>query len=101
MSSYFGRAAKTDTNQAQIVKELRFMGFDVDPVHRLKRLYDLVVTGTPRWADRAVAVRVEVKNGKGKLSEDEAEYWKNQRHIDNLIVARETEDVLRWFGMCD
>lgn len=101
MSSYFGRAAKTDTNQAQIVKELRFMGFDVDPVHRLKRLYDLVVTGTPRWADRAVAVRVEVKSGKGQLSEDEADYWQKQRHIDNLIVARETEDVLRWFGMCD
>lgn len=99
--SHFGRNAKTDANQSAIVEELRAMGFDVDLVHRLKRLYDIVVSGVPAWADRAVAVRVEIKNGKGKLSEDEAEYWKNQRHIDNLIVARETEDVLRWFGMCD
>lgn len=99
--SHFGHNAKVDGNQAQIVKELRFMGFDVDLVHRLKRLYDLVVTGLPRWANRPVAVRVEIKNGNASLTEGEAEYWNEQRHGENLIIARSTEDVLRWFGMCD
>lgn len=90
--------AKVDVNQPAIVKQLRFMGFDVDLVHRLKKLYDLVVTGQPRWADRPVAVRVEVKDGNAKLSPGEVEYWQAQRHEGNLIIARDADDVLRWFG---
>ena len=90
--------AKVDINQPEIVKQLRFLGFDVDLVHRLKKLYDLVVTGVPRWADRPVAVRVEVKDGKAKLSPGEVEYWQSQRHEGNLIIARDADDFLRWFG---
>ncbi len=90
--------AKVDRNQPEIVKQLRFLGFDVDPVHRLKKLYDLVVTGVPRWGDRPVAVRVEVKDDKAKLSPAEMEYWQEQRHGHNLIIARNADDVLRWFG---
>lgn len=99
--SHFGRNAKTDANQSAMVEELRAMGFDVDLVHRLKRLYDIVVSGVPTWADRAVAVRVEIKNENGKLSDEESDYWNKQQHGDNLIIAKEAGDVLRWFGMCD
>ncbi len=99
--SYFARNAKVDGNQSQLVADLRGMGFDVDPVHRLKNLYDMVVTGVPRWCDKAVAVRVEIKTKKGKLTEGEDTYWAKQKHTDNLIQARELDDVLRWFGWVD
>ena len=101
----FRRAAKVDGNQAQIVKELRIMGFDVDHVHQLKKLYDLVVTGVPRWNNQPgygaalpVSLRVEVKMPGEKLTLDEEQYWKAQNHTGNLIIAERTEDVLSWFG---
>lgn len=90
-------ASRSDANQSSIVADLRRLGFDVDVVHRLKGLYDLVVSGLPTWADRAVAVRVEVKTPRGRLTDGEKEYWDSQKH-DNLIVARCAEDVLAWFG---
>jgi hypothetical protein len=96
--SYTAYDAKPDGNQSAIVAELRGLGFDVDLVHRLKGLYDLVVTGIPTWADRPVAVRVEVKVGKAKLSPAEADYWSRQRHSDNLIRANCADDVIAWFG---
>lgn len=96
--SYTAYDAKPDANQAAIVAELRGLGFDVDLVHRLKNLYDLVVTGIPAWADRPVAVRVEVKMPGKKLNENEAKYWSEQRHGGNLIIATSAGDVLEWFG---
>lgn len=36
---------RVDANQPQIVRELRALGFRVDIVSQLKKLYDLVVTG--------------------------------------------------------
>lgn len=105
----FRNAAKKDGNQTQIVRELRAMGFRVDIVHRLKKLYDLVVTGrrTISIADIGVAkidavrvqtLRVEVKMPGEKLTADEQEYWDAEPFPETLIIAYETEDVLKWFG---
>lgn len=88
--------AKVDGNQAQIVADLRALGFDVDLVHRLKRLYDLVVSGVPLWGNEAVAVRVEIKMQGEPLTDGEREYWHAQKH-HNLIQATCTQDVLDWF----
>ena len=91
-------AARIDLNQPAIVRELRELGYDVDHVHTLKGFCDIIVSGIPTWCDRAVGVRVEIKNGKAaKLTPDEVKYWKRQRH-GNLIIARCTEDVLKYFG---
>jgi hypothetical protein len=88
---------KVDANQAQIVRELRAMGFRVDIVAQLKKLYDLVVTG--RDSNHIVqTLRVEVKMFGAGLSFDEKEYWDAEPFPDTLIIARETEDVLKWFG---
>lgn len=91
-------AARADRNQVEIVGQLRALGFDVDIVHRQKKMYDLVVSGTPLWASQAVAVRVEVKAENGQLTSDEADYWEAQKNVGNLIIARSADDVLHWFG---
>lgn len=91
-------ASKSDRNQAQIVENLRKIGYDVDIVSREKGLYDIVVTGVPIWSKRAVSVRVEIKaDSKAKLTPAEEEYWQRQKHPDNLIRAESFEDVLNWF----
>ena len=92
-------AARKDATQTPIVEELRALGFDVDIVHREKKLYDLVVSGVPTWARCAVGVRVEIKSGaKDTLTKEEVKYWAKQKHGDNLIRAECAEDVLKWFG---
>lgn len=92
-------AARIDLNQPEIVRELRDLGFDVDHVHTIKGFCDIIVSGIATWSNgEAVGLRVEIKNGKkAKLTPDEVKYWKNQKHR-NLIIARCTEDVLKWFG---
>lgn len=92
---------RTDGNQEQIVRELRGMGFRVDIVSQLKKLYDLVVTGqTSTRGDsiQVLSVRVEVKMPEADLSPDEKEYWAAEPFPETLIIAYCTEDVLRWFG---
>ncbi len=100
--------SKVDANQEQIVRELRAMGFRVDLVHRLKKLYDVVVTGNKRIAyqtglqpvftEAVFTLRVEIKMPNEKLSPDEQEYWDAEPFPETLIIARSTEDVLKWFG---
>ncbi len=90
--------AKVDGNQAQIVAELRALGFDVDLVHRLKKLYDILVTGYDRRRDCVRSLRVEIKMPKEKLTDDEREYWEKQKHRENLMIATSTNEVLYWFG---
>ena len=96
----FRRAARGDTNQKKIVKELRGFGYDVDIVHRLKNLYDLVVSGriSHKKSVRAAGLRVEVKYGKGKVRDNQIEYSQKQNHKSNLIIARCAGHVLDWFG---
>lgn len=96
----FRLAAKADENQAQIVRELRAMGFRVDIVHRLKKLYDLVVTGRYEEGRKSgvATIRVEVKMPGEKLSPDEKDYWDAEPFPGTLIIAYSSEDVLKWFG---
>jgi hypothetical protein len=94
----FRRAAKVDTNQPQIVRELRAQGFKVDITSQLKKLYDLVVTGKVYGTNDIRTVRVEVKSEGGTLTPDEAEYHRNDPYPETLIIAFTSEDVLEWFN---
>ena len=93
----FRRAAKVDANQEQIVRELRDLGFRVDIVSQLKKLYDLVVTGRVHGKDDIRTIRVEVKTEKGTLTPDEQEYHDSDPYPETLLIARRSEDVLDWF----
>ena len=95
------RKTKPDKNQSQIVEELRGLGYDVDIIAALPGLYDLVVSGKKQagitqWT--TCSVRVEVKSEDGELNDTEKRYCERQKHIGAYIIARSTEDVLRWFG---
>lgn len=92
----FRRAAKVDGNQNEIVEDLRTLGFRVDIVSQLKKLYDLVVTGKTGKGD-VRTVRVELKVEKGRMTKDEVEYHEAERYPETLIIAKSTEDVLKWF----
>lgn len=94
----FRRAARVDGNQAQVVRELRALGFRVDIVSQLKKLYDLVVTGRMYVSGEVRTVRVELKVEGGTLTVDEIEYHRAEPYTETLIIARCTEDVLDWFG---
>ena len=98
---------KPDKNQAQIVKDLRSLGFDVDVVCDLPGLYDLVVSGQ-KYPTGIVdgkgfyrctcSVRVEVKSKDGLMYDSEIMYYELQRHKESYIVAYSTKDVLDWFN---
>ena len=93
----FRRAAKKDSNHKQIVNELRSLGFRVDDVAQVKKMYDLVVTGRVHGSQEIKTVRVEVKSDGGTLTTDEQEYHKNEPYPETLIIAFSTEDILEWF----
>jgi len=87
---------KVDLNHTAMVKALRNSGFHVWDTHECgDGAPDLVVT--QRATGRVLLV--EVKGPKGKLTSAEV-YW-HTAYPDNgaLIVAREADDVLKWFGM--
>lgn len=99
------KRTKPDANQAQIVEDLRSLGFDVDIVCDLSGLYDIVVSGKKvAWildGTKILAtcsVRVEVKSEKGKITPVEKTFYTKINHKGSYIVARSTEDVLEWFG---
>jgi hypothetical protein len=89
--------SKVDGNQDEIRRQLRALGFRVDTVSRLKKLYDLVVTGRDNKGE-ARTVRVEVKIKGGTLTIDEKEYHETEPYPETLLIAYSLEDVLRWFG---
>ena len=92
-------AAKVDGNQPAIVAQLRGAGFHVWPTHRLGAGFpDIVVTGQRLPSGDVAALLVEVKDGRGKLTEDEQEWHAAYPEGGPLIVARCAEDVLAWFG---
>ena len=99
------KKTKPDSNQAEIVEELRSLGFDVDIICDLPGLYDLVVSGRRHImygsnliSSLCCSLRVEVKTEKGLVTDREFEYYNNQLHKDSYIVARSAADVLRWFN---
>jgi len=102
------RKTSKDANQNEITSDLKKLGFDVDDVSSLRGLYDIVVSGvkrvnfsfnnTPLPIDEDCSVRVEIKMPGKKLSEAEEDYHAAQKHTGSIIVAYNTEDILRWFG---
>lgn len=93
----FRRAAKVDLNQPKVVKELRSLGFRVDIVSQVKKLYDLVVTGKLYGSNEVRTVRVELKSEGGTLTTDEQEYHNSDPYPETLLIAFCTEDILEWF----
>lgn len=93
----FRRAAKVDSNQLQIVRELRALGFRVDNVSQVKKLYDLVVTGRVFGSQEVRTVRVEIKSEGGTLTYDEQDYHRSELYPETLLIAYSTEEVLEWF----
>lgn len=93
----FRRAAKVDLNQPQVVKELRQLGYRVDIVSQVKKLYDLVVTGRITGTNDIRTVRVELKSEGGTLTPDEISYHTSEPYPETLLIAFSTEDVLEWF----
>ena len=93
---------KPDLNQAQIVDELRNLGFDVDVVCDLPGLFDLVVSGN-KWIQAAemtipaVSVRVEVKSKNGTMTDSELDYYDGLRNPNSYIVAYCLDDILNLF----
>lgn len=93
------RAAKVDANQPALVAQLRAAGYHVAPTHALGRGFpDLIVTGVRLPTGDVAALLVEVKDSRGKLTEDEQEWHAAYPEGGPLIVARCAEDVLAWFG---
>ena len=96
---------KADKNQAEIVADLRRLGFDVDIICDLPGKYDLVVCGRKCMHNEdylyihvPACVRVEVKSENGLMNDTEIKYYELQRHPHSYIVAYSTEDILEWFG---
>ena len=93
---------KPDGNQAQIVKELRDLGFVVDIICNLPGLYDIVVSGrlNVRGCPGPIpcAVRVEIKMPGKKLNDNEEKYHANDLSPGNLLTADNTQDIVDWFG---
>lgn len=84
--------SKKDGNHKQMHDELVALGFDVDDVHYIPGLYDMLVSHGRE------AVRVEVKQLKEHLTMTEKLYYARQQHPTNYLIAYSTDDVLRWFG---
>lgn len=92
-------AAKVDNNQPALVAQLRGAGYHVALTHTLGRGFpDIIVTGPRLPSGDVAALLVEVKDGRGKLTEDEREWHATYPEGGPLIVARCAEDVLAWFG---
>jgi len=87
---------RKDANQNQITTELTALGYRVDDVSQLKKLYDMVITG--HSINGVKTVRVEVKMPKKKLTPDEQAYHDADPFHETLIIAYCANDVLRWFG---
>lgn len=95
----------TDANQRTIVNGLKSLGFTVDDLSGAGRLApgipDILVTGYNPTKDMHLTCKVEIKTAKGKLRETQVKYHSKhtERHGENgpCIVARELDDVLRWF----
>jgi len=94
------KRTKPDKNQAQIVKELRGLGFDVDIICDLPGLYDIIVCSANR------CVRVEIKSPGGRLNDTEVDYYHAQKNRNTYLVVNTAAEIREWFirqydGRCD
>lgn len=92
-------AARKDANHVEIVRTLTATGLHVTDLAQVGNgVPDLLVTGYSRNADAVLALLVEVKTPKGKLTDAEAKFFEKYPDDGPLIIARSADDVLRWFG---
>ena len=83
------RAAKVDANQAEIVDDLRKLGFTVEPLHFVGRGFPDIIAGK-----NGKNYLFEIKNPEydGKLTKDEQEWhdmWRGQ-----VDVIQSTEEAI-------
>lgn len=86
------RAAKVDTNQAEIVKYLRQIGASVAITSAVHKGFPDIIVG---WRGRNYMM--EIKASKGKLTADQVEFmgaWKGQ-----YSIARNIEDACDILGI--
>ena len=92
-------ASKVDKSQPAIVRALRAVGFHVLHLHQLgKGKPDLLVTGYSSKTESVAALLVELKYGNGDLTEDERKFRHEYPPDGPLIVARDVDEILSWFG---
>ena len=84
--------ARSDSNQSEIVADLRSVGFQIDSLHRVGAgVPDLLCS----W--RGVSAPVEVKTLNGKLTMAQKVWW--AEHNGNGIIARTADEIIRHFEM--
>lgn len=88
--SRLSRANKTDSNQAQMVSELRKLGISVTVTSSVGDGFPDLVVG---WKGRTVLV--ETKTLDGKLTPDQVKFFRDFK--GDAIVARASEEVIEWF----
>lgn len=85
-------AKRTDANQAEIVAALRKAGCSVQPIHTVGRgCPDLLVGHNGR------CYVFEAKTAKGRLTDDELDWWEHWRGQYDVIHS--AEDALRVMGL--
>lgn len=97
-------ASRIDSNQTRMVSHLRQCGLVVILLHMVgKGVPDLLTVGYSRKSERVEALLVEVKTEKGKLTSDQVtwhgEWLEKFEDGGPLLVARESTDVLQWYGL--
>lgn len=87
---------RTDHNQSPIVAELRQLGFRCHSTHKVgDGAPDILVAGMKH--STPTLLWVELKSVKGQLNPKQKDFHA-EWHNYPVLVARSTEDVLRWFG---
>ena len=79
--------ARTDSNQQQIIDELRAIGVSVRPTHQVGSGFPDLVVGF-----RGVTLLVEVKTPTGRLTPEQIFFFDDWRGA--AMVAETAEDVL-------
>lgn len=82
-------AARTDANQAEIVKALKSVGISVEYI---KLPFDLVVFN-PRMGERGETSFVECKTEDGRLTKAQLDFI--SRWAGKIFVVRSAEDAVR------
>lgn len=90
-----GYKRRVDSNQKEIVNDLRKLGFSVFITKTLTKDFPDLVIGRNR-----ITALVEIKSEEGGLSEGQEKFrkeWKGSQ----IIVAKTTEDVLTAFELLE
>jgi hypothetical protein len=91
-------AAKADSNQAEIVEELRARGYKVTHTHTLGGgRPDIMVGGFSYIFDAFMLLWVEIKADDGKLTEAEAKFFDDWSDYP-VIEVRSAREIVEWFG---